>query len=138
MRVCVEFNFEVVGEVSAGVDTKLVFPPLPIKPGMYRFRLLGSGNSVSDYIGETDNLRSRSYHYRNPGRTQQTNIRMLGRFRSHLDNGGTVELSTVTEATVTVGGVSVPMDLSHKFHRRLLENAALVANPATELIENLA
>lgn len=137
MRVCIDFDFKTVGEVSVGADRKLYFPPLPTTPGVYRFRLLGLSGAVAVYIGETDNLRRRSNQYRNPGPTQQTNIRMQARLRSHVDSGGTVEFSTVTEARVMVGGMGAPMDLSHKFHRRLLENTALVANSASELIENL-
>lgn len=137
MRVCIDFTFEVVGDVSIGADAKLHFPPLPTTPGVYRFRLLGPSESISTYIGETDNLRRRSYHYRNPGPTQQTNIRMQRRIRSHLDRGGTVEFATATRAMLMVGEERIPLDLSQKAHRLLLENAGLVSNPKGELIENL-
>lgn len=137
MRVCIDFDFEVVGAVSIGADAKLRFPLLPTTPGVYRFRLLGRSDSTSAYIGETDNLRRRASHYRNPGPSQSTNIRMNGRIRSHLDSGGTVEFATTTGALVTVGGNGVPLDLSQKAHRLLLENAALISNPKGELIENL-
>lgn len=137
VRICIDFNFEVVGDVSIGAEAKLRFPPLPTAPGVYRFRLIGLPDSVSTYIGETDNLRRRSYHYRNPGPTQQTNIRMQLRIRNHLDRGGRVEFATATRATLMVGEESVPLDLSQKSHRLLLENAGLVSNPKGEAIENL-
>ncbi len=61
MRVCIDFDFEVVGAVSIGADAKLRFPSLPTAPGVYRFRLLGHTDATSAYIGETDNLRHRPY-----------------------------------------------------------------------------
>lgn len=137
MRVCIDFNFEVVGDVSIGAYAKLRFPPLPTAPRVYRFRFLGLPDSTSTYIGETDNLRRRCYHYRNPGPTQQTNIRMQMRIRSHLDSGGMVEFATATRAMLSVGEEIVPLDLSQKSHRLLLENAGLVSITKGELIENL-
>ncbi len=112
MRVCIDFDFEVVGQISVGADEKLRFPSLPTTPGVYRFRLLGRSESTSAYIGETDNLRRRAYHYRNPGPSQQTNIRMQSRLRSHLDKGGAVEFAVMTRAMVMVGEERVPADLS--------------------------
>src|SRR4051794_10167008 len=103
VRVCIDFDFQVVGEVSVGADEKLRFPALPATPGVYRFRLLGHSDSVSAYIGETDNLRRRGHHYRNPGPTQPTNIRLNAWLRGHLDRGGAVEFATATAATLTVG-----------------------------------
>lgn len=137
MRVCLEFDFEVAGELSVGPDEKLHFPALPTMPGLYRFRLLGQSNSVSTYIGETNNLRRRAYHYRNPGPSQQTNNRMNSRLSSHLGKGGAVEFAVLTSATVTIGEEKVPVDFNHQAYRRLFENAALAANPKGELIENL-
>ena len=42
---------------------------------LYRFRLDGVAQSISTYIGESDNLQRRSSGYRNPGPSQKTNIR---------------------------------------------------------------
>jgi len=136
VRVCIDFDFEVVGEVSLGAGAKLRFPPLPSTPGVYRFRLLGLTDSISAYIGETDNLRRRSNGYRNPGPTQQTNIRMERQIHGHLDKGGVVKFAIATGGTLIVDEESAPLDLSLKSHRLLLENASLVSNPKSELIEN--
>src|SRR5712691_4290918 len=57
MKICVEFEYAAAGNVTL-VNGKLTFPSLPTGPGIYRFRLQGAGvESISTYIGETDNLR---------------------------------------------------------------------------------
>jgi hypothetical protein len=123
--------------VSIGSDAKLHFPSLPTVPGVYRFRLLDVSEPIAAYIGETGNLHRRVANYRNPDPTQQTNIRIHGWIRSHLDRGGTVECAAVTRAALTVDENSVPLDRRQKLHRLLLENAALFCTPNGEFIENL-
>jgi hypothetical protein len=135
MKVCIDLTFEVVGEVSLEAGEKLRFPRLPALPGVYRFRFLS--NPVSTYIGETENLQRRSRQYSVPGPRQQTNIRIHALLRRHLEGGGVVEFATVPSATVTLGEETAPIDFSQQSHRRLVENAALISNPKSELIENL-
>jgi hypothetical protein len=137
MKVSVEFEYQRAGDVTMAKDGTLLFPSLPAIPGMYRFRLLGPSEAISTYIGESDNLRRRSAHYRNPGPTQKTNLRMQAQLRTHFERGGTVEFSMVTTATLAVGRDAMPLNLSLTAHRRLLENAALVSNPKAESLENL-
>lgn len=121
MQVAVEFAWRDVGafRVEAG---KLRFPDVPESPGVYRFDL---GQTV--YIGETDRLRRRFQHYRSPGPTQSTNIRLNALMLRLLGEGGTVTVCTVMTATVDVDGHRSPLDLTHKAARLLVENAALTA-----------
>lgn len=78
-----------IGEVRIGTDGKLVMPDPGVQPGVYRFRLAGD-DTASVYIGESDDLRRRFAHYRNPGPSQRTNVRMNERMRARLTGGGTV------------------------------------------------
>ncbi len=52
-------------------------------PGIYRFRIRGSKGKAL-YVGETENLARRFGFYRNPGPSQQTNVRMNAKFREAL------------------------------------------------------
>jgi len=82
------------------------------------------------YIGETDLLQRRMAHYRSPGPTQSTNIRMNALLREHLSEGGTADLAYVSEVSARTGSDEsgpVPLDLASKAARRLVENAALVS-----------
>lgn len=94
------------------------------------------------YIGETDLLQRRMAHYRSPGPTQTTNIRMNAALRKHLSSGGVASMAFIADALLrTVGDEQplVPLDLSRKAARRLVENAALVSAylAADADIENL-
>ena len=78
-----------------------------------------------------------SQHYRTPGPSQQTNIRMNAEFRDHMVAGGSIEVDiAIDNIDVVAGGEPVPVDLANKAMRRLLEHAALVDEAAagTELL----
>ena len=70
MRVTVDFSWRDVGTIAAE-GGRLRFPTVPDAPGIYRFDL---GDRI--YIGETDRLRRRFQHYRTPGLSQTTNVRL--------------------------------------------------------------
>jgi hypothetical protein len=132
VRLTLEFDWRPVGAVRLDPDGRLRFPSLPAEPGLYMFRLSGL-DPTSVYIGETDNLRRRLAHYRNPGPTQFTNIRINERLRGHLATGAQVKLCLITAARQTTGEQDspVPLDLTKKSDRRLVENAALVLAAAS-------
>jgi hypothetical protein len=77
------------------------------------------------YIGESDNLRRRAGHYRNPGPTQQTSQRIHHELLTHLAAGGTVTMSVATSAEIETDGRSAPLPLARKTARVLAEHAAL-------------
>jgi hypothetical protein len=90
------------------------------------------------YIGETDRLRRRFQHYRTPGPTQATNLRLNAMMLQLLADARTIDVSTVTEANVEIDGRPAPLDLRTKPARLLVENAALTAALAAgQKVENL-
>lgn len=138
MKVSVEFEWVRRAPLETGPDGKLKFPTLPLDPGLYRF-CLGGVDQSAVYVGETDNLRRRASHYRNPGPSQHTNIRLNDRLRAYIAAGGRVEMEIITGAELEIDGKRVPLDLSQKAARRLVENAALVEAAASgvDQMENL-
>ena len=121
MHVAVDFAWREVGSIRVEAG-RLRFPEVPDAPGVYRFDL---GQTV--YIGEADRLRRRFQHYRTPGPTQATNIRLNALMLRLLGEGGAVTVCAVTTATVEVDGHQRPLDLREKAARLLVENAALNA-----------
>ena len=127
VRVFVEFEWRPLGRAEPDESGRLLFPSAPRQPGLYRFRLLGN-DDIRHYIGETDELRRRFQHYRTPGPSQKTNIRMNEEFRQHFATGGTIEVDIATDGiSVSSAGASLSVDLADKAMRRLLEHAALVS-----------
>ena len=86
---------------------------------------------LSRRVGETDNLRRRLQHYRTPGPSQRTNIRMNSEFLDHLATGGTIEVAIVIDnVDIVAGNGPISVDLANKAVRRLLVHAALVDEAA--------
>ena len=56
--------------------------------------------------------------------------------KDHLKAGGRILVSISTEATATIDGATRPLNLGLKRSRLLVENAALLALPDAEPIEN--
>lgn len=78
------------------------------------------------YIGETENLRRRAYHYRNPGPHQKTSLRINSLLREELTGRTRVTLATVANPRIEIDGKVIKAEFSRKPHRLLFENAALV------------
>lgn len=127
VRVAVEFHWRPLGRLKQDENGRLLFPSAPRQPGLYRFRLLGS-DDIHHYIGETDELRRRFQHYRTPGPSQKTNIRMNEEFHRHFAAGGTIGVDIATDGiSVSSAGATLNVDLADKAMRRLLEYATLVS-----------
>lgn len=119
-EMSIRINWRAAGIVTLGQEGKLQFPRLPTEPGLYEFQFTGSTTSV--YVGESDNLHRRMSHYRNPGPSQRTNIRLNDRIRRHL---GVAEVKMAIATTVFAGWGSSDMerlDLSDKTSRVLGES----------------
>jgi hypothetical protein len=127
--ICVQFQWLDGGAVLLDAGGKVAFRRLPEAPGLYRMTLTGGtgGDRPRVYIGETDNLRRRlAGNYRNPGPTQQTNLRVNALLREHVAAGGIVALAITTSVTARINDEARPLDLTRKASRLLAENAALV------------
>lgn len=116
-----------IGAIVLDTNNELAFPEVVQAPGIYRFRLTGNG-TTQHYVGETVQLRRRFRHYRNPGPSQTTNIRIRELIINHLNAGYDVFLDLIHEdVTLYVGNSKQISDLSEKATRRLIENAVMVA-----------
>lgn len=132
VAVSVEFEWLPIGEVQLE-DQRLRFPTVADVPGAYRFEL-----TERVYVGETDRLRRRFQHYRTPGPSQSTNLRLNALIRERLAVGEIVQVHTLTTARVDTGCGLRPLDLATKPARLLVENAALVFEEAAGMpFENM-
>jgi hypothetical protein len=125
----------VLGTLSLDASNKIAFPKTPSAPGLYKFCIAQSGFVRRVYIGESDNLGRRFSHYRNPGPTQQTNIRMNRILSDHLrENGAVVSALLITQdCWITSDDGEVQPDLSLKLVRRMFEHFAAATHDHTEV-----
>lgn len=121
MRITVQFYWREIGAVGLE-DGNLRFPKAPERPGIYRFRI---GETV--YIGQTDLLPRRFQHYRTPGPSQYTNIRIKARMIDQLMEGAAINVDVITEAEVMTDDNYCPLDFAKKHARLLVESAALTS-----------
>jgi hypothetical protein len=124
MRIAIECTWSSAGEVELRAD-QLALPPLPDEPGVYQWVFRHDGRERR-YVGEAATLRRRFQHYRTPGPTQSTNLRMRERAIRVLEAGGSIELLVATDVRFVRDGELHPADLSSKHARCLVENAALI------------
>jgi hypothetical protein len=122
--VSLSFRWEPIGPLSLDSAGKLVFPVVPSLPGVYRFDLDGEGDSV--YFGEAADLRQRFRQYRNPGRTQQTNLRMGPLLRHVVGAGGGCQVSLARIKSFEAEQPTLQLDMRLKAARVLIESAAIV------------
>jgi hypothetical protein len=132
LGVTVKATWREGGPITLDAQGGITFPELPWAPGAYRMTLTGAPGQGRPrvYIGETDLLQRRMAHYRNPGPTQSTNIRMNAALRKHLASGGVASIAFIADALARTAGEEAPLvalDISRKAARRLIENAALVS-----------
>ena len=102
------------------------FPAAPPSPGIYRFRVTSAAGE-HQYFGETVGLKRRFQHYRTPGPTQPTNLRLNALLNELLATGWRGEVAIITHATINLGGEAIAADLTHRAVRLLIENASLIA-----------
>ncbi|MGQ4878884.1 DUF7662 domain-containing protein [Billgrantia sp. LNSP4103-1] len=133
LELSVGMTWRVLGRLMLADSGKLIFPAVPDSAGLYRFRLLGAGQS-RHYIGETVRLRRRFSHYTNPGPSQMTNIRINALLREHLEAGDRIEIDIMTGAdSMVIAGNAMPVNFLDKATRRLFEHAAIVAEGGEEV-----
>jgi hypothetical protein len=119
-------RWALLGEMAIDNSDKLAFPKAPSSPGLYKFCIAQSGLVRRIYIGESDNLARRFSHYRNPGPTQQTNIRMNRILVEHLrEAGASLTVLTITQdCWMATPAEELRADLSSKLVRRMFEHFA--------------
>lgn len=117
-QLTVRCNWERLGTITLDDERRLVFPKTPKTPGVYKFAV-----DEKRYIGEAVNLRQRFSGYRNPGTSQQTNLRMNPLLVDAAEQGVHIDLATT--AFVVVDGAEHALDLSRKSARLLVESAAI-------------
>ena len=85
LDVQVRMRWHLAAAVMLDDAGRLVFPLLPHSPGIYRLTLAdASGQTRSQvYVGESEDLRRRTGHYRRPGPTQQTSLRINALLQDH-------------------------------------------------------
>src|SRR5437763_13701323 len=125
-------EWQPLGTVSVEADGRAMFQHAPAVPAIYRFRVRHKGTAAS-YIGETENPSRRFGHYRNPGPTQQTNVRINARFLEVLGAGAEIGVSTVSAAWTDRGNGHEAADLSSRAVRRMIENAAIWAGSGADI-----
>lgn len=133
MRIAVDFSWVDLGPIAVLEAGRLRFPRAPEVPGIYCFSF-----SNGPYIGETDRLRRRFQHYRTPGPTQSTNLRLNGLMTEMLENGKPITAAAITAVEAEIDGARCRLDLRNKEARLLVESAALVAcRELGQSVENL-
>lgn len=126
IKLQISMEWKPIGRVMLDDAGRLVFPAVPQAPGLYRFRVRAAGRE-GVYIGESDNLARRFAHYRNPGPSQQTNLRLNTTFKDALAAGAEISVAAITgNAWIERSGDCQTADLSSKAVRCLFENAALL------------
>jgi len=133
LRCSLSLRWKPIGRVLLDETGKLRFPTMPEGPGLYRLRLRTSDGIESNYVGQSDSLRRRFFHYRNPGPTQPTNIRLNQLIRDLLSGGGEVSVATAHEVWVQAEQGVARADLNRGSLRRLFENLALAVEQASDI-----
>ena len=123
-----------IGRVMLSND-RLQFPHAERTSAVYRFRVRSSSGSEAVYFGETDDLERRFTHYRNPGPSQRTNIRLNNLFREALSSGTEIGVAMVAPGAWIDfgGGTRSAADFSSKPMRLLFENAAIAESHGAEV-----
>ncbi len=124
MQLRLELNWHRLGSLALDTRDMIVFPRTPVRPAVYRYRI-SSKDERSSYFGETDEISRRFQHYRTPGPTQRTNQWLNGHMKDCLRHGGCVDIDVLRDGNLFYGDRCCEADLSCKFTRRLLENAAI-------------
>lgn len=133
IELIIKFQWEAIGSVTIDSASGLRFPKVPDVPGLYRFSLSGpTGNAV--YIGEAERLARRFQHYRTPGPSQPTNVRIKEIMQSAIRAGGQIAVDIIkANIQIEQNGTLQLIDLSSKVVRCLAENAALLASSGQDV-----
>ena len=129
-----KFAWTALGYVELDHHKKLTFPKAPPQPGLYRFEFIAA-DGRKEYIGETDLLRRCLQHYRTPGPSQSTNIRLNAYMVKAIEAGYKIGISIMaTGASVMMDGQICKPDMRNESVRVLFEHAAIYAARETGIV----
>ena len=119
-------EWKVLGKVVLDDAGGLSFPKAASAPAIYRFQLR-LPDTQAQYIGETENLARRFAHYRSPGPSQATNLRLNATFKAALEAGADITVTVAKSgAWIDRGTLRQDADFTSKVVRCLFENAAIL------------
>lgn len=126
-------EWTVLGKIVLDDKGGLSFPKATKAPAIYRFQLR-LPDTQAQYIGETENLARRLAHYRKPGPSEKTNLRLNARFKAELEAGAHITVTIATSAAWSKRGtVRQDADFTSKVVRCLFENAAILDTGAAKI-----
>ena len=122
-----------IGRVVLDETGRPVLPTVLSSPGVYRFRIR-LGGKERQYVGEAVNLRRRFNNFRNPGASQKTSLRINEILREAFAAGAEIAVSQASDALLIASdGTKIPVDLSDRATRRLIEHFAQVVQGDEEI-----
>jgi|GEM_PF-2188003 len=134
IELTMKLAWTVLGHVELDQHKKLTFPKAPTQPGLYKFEFI-TKYVRKEYIGETDRLSRRLQHYRTPGPSQSTNIRLNRDMIKAIESGYKIGVSIMsTDASIMMDGQTCKPDMLKKSVRVLLEHAAIYAARKTGIV----
>lgn len=126
--IAISFDWEPAGGLSLDARVGLLFPVLPAAPRLYRFWIESADPRPGVYVGEATDLRRRMQHYRTPGPSQATNLRVNALVKEAVLGGAVVTVSIATRATLRRdAGDLESLDLGRRTGRLIAEQLAIAA-----------
>lgn len=125
-----------IGDVQITDGTrgqKLVFPPTPNAPGIYKLIFKQNDIIIKAYVGESQDIRKRFYNYVNPGPTQSTSIRINKLILEGITNFISLGVHLCTDAHFLSDDGLKKLDFHRKPERRLVENYAIIAERSVDI-----
>jgi hypothetical protein len=133
-RFAIDFDWQDAGPVMLDPAERLLFPTLSTSPGLYRFWIDGGEERPSVYVGEAAHLRQRMQHYRTPGPTQPTNLRVNALLLAALQSRRLVSVAIILQVSVSLDGTDPRnLRLDRRNARLIAEQAAIAAIQIEEL-----
>ncbi|WP_157219746.1 hypothetical protein [Flavisphingomonas formosensis] len=134
VQISIELRWRLAGEIRAGRDGRLSFPEVVEGPALYRFRFLDETGPKAAMIGEAADLARRFAQFANPTGAGESVQMFHDLLRIRLGQGQRIELDIVTsDRTLRIAGRAHPVDLADLGVRRLLEQAARIAEGASAI-----
>ena len=131
--IAIKFEWRLLGSVCLDETGRLNFPPVSDAPGLYRLRIAGDSYGRF-YIGESQSLRGRFSNYRSGSKGQVTSHRIHQLLKGALSQCAIISVDVVVEdVELVINGLPMPVDLSMKATRRMIEHAAIVATGGTDI-----